>query len=163
MQTALADAGWVVVDKTKRDAVLHGLLTSLSREAYLMMPMSPLELFGRVQDFGYAQADPLRVVESRHHFRIWKAPFTDGGEEVWAGAGTHDVGFDKDSRNNGITHRIDPATDGERDYIGQGLQDTGLVAKEEYMMATNPVREAKTATGSGFTSDGRTLVIYLQP
>ena len=62
------------------------------------MPMSQLELFGRVQDFGYAQADPLRVVASRHHFRIWKTPFTAGGETVWAGAGTHDIGFDKDNR-----------------------------------------------------------------
>jgi len=163
VQAALSAAGWVVVDKTKKDAVLHGLLTSLSKEGYVTMPMSELELFGRVQDFGYAQADPLKVVASRHHFRIWKAPFTANGEQVWAGAGTHDIGFDKDNRNNGITHKIDPATDGERDYIGQGLQDTGLSVKQEYMTATNPVKEARTATGSGFTSDGRTLIIYLQP
>ena len=163
VQEALAAAGWVTVDKTKKDAVLHGLLTSLSHEGYVTMPMSELELFGRVQDFGYAQADPLKVVASRHHFRIWKAPFTANGEEVWAGAGTHDIGFDKDNRNNGITHKIDPATDGERDYIGQGLQDTGSVVKEEYMTGTHTVKEAKTATGSGFTSDGRTLVIYLHP
>ena len=163
VQAALSAAGWVVVDKTKKDAVLHGLLTSLSKEGYVTMPMSELELFGRVQDFGYAQADPLKVVASRHHFRIWKAPFTASGEQVWAGAGTHDIGFDKDNRNNGITHKIDPATDGERDYIGQGLQDTGLSVKQEYMTATNPVKEARTATGSGFTSDGRTLIIYLQP
>jgi hypothetical protein len=125
--------------------------------------MSELELFGRVQDFGYAQADPLMVVASRHHFRVWRAPFTADGATVWAGAGTHDIGFEKDQRNNGITHKIDPATDGERDYIGQSLQQTGEVAKEEYMTPTHPVTEAKTATGGGFTSDGRTLIIYLQP
>ncbi len=163
VQAALAAAGWVLVDKTKKDAVLHGLLTSLSKEGYVTMPMSELMLFGRVQDFGYAQSDPLKVVASRHHFRIWKAPFTVGGEEVWAGAGTHDIGFDRDNRNNGITHKIDPATDGEREYIGQGLQDTGMAVKEEYITATNTVKDAKTATGSGFTSDGRTLVIYLEP
>jgi hypothetical protein len=116
-----------------------------------------------VQDFGYAQADPVRVVASRHHFRIWKAPFTVGGETVWAGAGTHDIGFEKDQRNNEITHKIDPATDGERDYIGQSLQQTGMVVKEEYLTPTHPVKEARTATGGGFTSDGRTLIIYLQP
>jgi hypothetical protein len=163
LQTALTAAGWVVVDKTRREAVLHGLLTSLSKEGYVTMPMSVLQLFGRDQDFGYAQADPLKVVASRHHFRIWKAPFTAGGEEVWAGAGTHDVGFDRDSRNNGITHRIDPATDGERDYIGQGIADTGLSVRQEYMLPTNAVKEARTATGGRFTSDGRTLVIYLEP
>ncbi len=163
LQSALSAAGWVSVDKTKTDAVLSGLLASLSKEAYVTLPMSELELFGRVQDFGYAQADPVKVVASRHHFRIWKAPFTAGTEAVWAGAGTHDIGFDKDNRNNGITHKIDPATDGERDYIGQSLQQTGMVVKEEYLTPAHPIKEARTATGGGFTSDGRTLIIYLQP
>jgi hypothetical protein len=162
LQQALTEAGWVLVDKTRQEAILHGLITSLSKEGYVTMPMSPLMLFGRVQDFGYAQADPLMVVQSRHHFRIWKAPFTAEGETVWVGAGTHDVGFERDVRTNGVTHRIDPATDGERDYIGQGLQNTGFVVKEVYMTPTHPVREAKTATGGGFTSDGRTLVIYVR-
>jgi hypothetical protein len=80
---------------------------------------------------------------------------------VWAGAGTHDIGFDRDQRNNGITHKIDPQTDGERDYIADSLMQTGMVVKALYMTPTDPVREAKTATGSSFTSDGRTLLIYL--
>ena len=121
--------------------------------------MSELQLFGRPQDFGYAQADPLRVVASRHHFRIWKAPFTFNGMEVWAGAGTHDIGFDRDQRNNGVTHKIDPATDGERDYIRDSLTQTGMVVKSEYLTPTDPVTSARTATGSGFTSDGRTVII----
>jgi hypothetical protein len=127
------------------------------------MPMSELQLFGRAQDFGYVQGDALKMVASRHHFRIWRAPFTLHGEPVWAGAGTHDVGIDKDIRNNGLAHKIDPATDGERDYIGQSLQYTGLAVKEEYLMPTYPVREARTATGGGFISDGRTLIVYLKP
>ena len=162
MQAAFTAAGWVTVDKTDKAAVLHGLIASLSKESYVTLPMSQLELFGRVQDYGYAQGDPLKVVASRHHFRIWKCPFTVDGETVWAGAGTHDIGFDRDDRNNGVTHKIDPATDGERDYIGESLQQTGLVVKEDYMTPTHPVLGAKTATGSGFTSDGRTKVIYLE-
>ncbi len=163
LQSALSAAGWVTVDKTDKDAVVRGLLTSLSKEAYVTLPMSELKLFGRVQDFGYAQADPVKVVASRHHFRIWRAPLTAGGEPVWAGAGTHDIGFERDERNNGITHKIDPATDGERDYIGQSFQQTGLTVKEEYLTPTHPITEARTATGGGFKSDGRTLIIYLQP
>ena len=114
VQAALKAAGWVVVDKTQKDAVVRGLFASLSKEAYVTLPMSELRLFGRPQDFGYAQADPLRVVASRHHFRIWKVPQQLEGQTVWAGAGTHDIGFDRDQRNNGVTHKIDPATDGER-------------------------------------------------
>jgi hypothetical protein len=124
--------------------------------------MSELELFGRVQDFGYAQGDPLLVVAARHHFRIWRAPFTDGGETVWVGAGTHDIGFEKDQRNGHLTHKIDPVTDGERDYIGQSFAQSGMVVKEEYLTSMHAIKEAHTATGGGFTSDGHTLVIYLQ-
>jgi len=160
-QAALKAAGWVVVDRTRSDAVLRGLLASLSKEAYVTLPMSELQLFGRAQDFGYAQADPLRVVQSRHHFRLWKAPFELEGRQVWAGAGTHDIGFERDQRNNGITHKIDPATDGERDYIRDSLTDTGMVLKTAYMTPADPVTTAKTATGGEFHSDGRTLVVYL--
>lgn len=163
VQEALKAAGWVVVDRTDKDAIVRGIIASLSKEAYVTMPMSELRLFGRAQDFGYAQADPLRVVASRHHFRIWKAPEEVGGQTVWAGAGTHDIGFDRDQRNNGITHKIDPNTDSERDYIRDSLVQTGLVVKSGYITATDPVKTARTATGSEFTSDGRTLLLYLKP
>ena len=163
VESAFRAAGWVTVDKTRRDAVLRGLLSSLSKEAYVTLPMSELMLFGRTQDYGYAQGDPVRVVASRHHLRLWKAPFTVDGQTVWAGAGTHDIGFDRDQRNNGITHKIDPDTDSERDYIGQSLQQTGLVAKLDYMRAAKTIETAKTAHGEEFRTDGRTLIIYLQP
>ena len=163
MQATLKAAGWVVVDRTQQEAVISGLLASLSKEAYVTLPMSELDLYGRPQDFGYAQADPLRVVASRHHFRIWKAPFDLDGQTIWIGAGTHDIGFDRDQRNNGITHRIDPDTDSERDYIRDSLTQTGLVAKTTYMTPSNPVTSAHTATGGQFTSDGRALIVYLKP
>jgi hypothetical protein len=163
MKAAFKAAGWVIVDRTQQEAVVSGLLASLSKEAYVTLPMSELDLYGRPQDFGYAQADPLRVVASRHHFRIWKAPFQFDGQTVWIGAGTHDIGFDRDQRNNGITHKIDPDTDAERDYIRDSLAQTGLTLKTVYMTAADPVTSARTATGGQFTSDGRTLVVYLKP
>jgi hypothetical protein len=163
MRSALEAAGWVKVDSSVSDSVLRGVLATLSHQAYVTVPMSPLMLYGRIQDYGFAQADPVRVVTSRHHFRIWKAPFTLGGRTVWVGAGTHDIGLEPDQRNGKLTHKIDPQTDLERDYIGQSLKDTGQVAKVDYMTTANPVKEAKTATGGGFSSDGRTVIIYLQP
>jgi len=159
----LDNAGWIQPDKSIRNAFMRGALESFAKEAYVTMPISDLMLFGRKQDFGYAQADPIKVIASRHHFRLWRAPFDVDGQPLWAGAGTHDIGLEKDQRNGKLTHKIDPAVDGERDYIGQSLQQTGLVAKLDYMTPSNPVTEAHTATGGGFYSDGRTLVIYLQP
>ncbi len=160
---ALKTAGWVEVDRSNQDAVLAGIEAVLNKRAYVTMPMSSLTLFGRGQDHGFAQADPIQVIAERHHFRIWKAPFQVDGSDVFIGAGTHDIGFDRDQRNNGVTHKIDPEIDKERDYIGQSLNETGLVAKLDYVTPSKPSTEAVTATGATFKSDGRILVIYLIP
>jgi hypothetical protein len=163
MESALKAAGWVSVDKTPADAVIRGLIASLSKEGYTTLPMSQLMLYGRDQDYGWAQADPILVIQSRHHFRLWRAPFTADGQVVWVGAGTHDIGLERDQRNGKLTHKIDPKVDEERDYIAESLKQSGMVAKEEYLTPANAVKTARTATGRSFESDGRTLIVYLLP
>ena len=156
-------AGWVKVDREKEDAVIHTIVATLTKQAYVELPMSELTLFGRVQDYGLAHAIPIQVVAQRHHLRLWKAPFQADGQEVWVGAATHDVGFDRDNRNNGITHKIDPNVDDERDFVSNSLNETGLVARISYVIPTQASKEARTATGATFHSDGRVLIIHLIP
>lgn len=160
---AFAAAGWVQVDRDRDDAILHGVLSVLNKQAYVELPMSELMLFGRVQDYGLAHAEPIAVVAQRHHLRLWKAPFKADGLELWVGAATHDIGFDRDQRNNGVTHKIDPDVDLEREFVGQSLDETGLVAGLSYLSPKEPSKEARTATGATFHSDGRMLVIQLAP
>jgi LssY C-terminus len=162
VQDALTAADWHVADKDVKESVLKAALETYDKKAYLTMPMSQLYLFGRVQDYGYEQAEPYAVVASRHHFRIWKAPFQWNGQDVWVGAGTHDVGFEKDQRNGSVTHKIDPAVDGERDNIGATLQKGAKVKSLTYYLPPDPVQDARNATGGGYHSDGRILVIQLQ-
>jgi hypothetical protein len=153
----------VKVDRDRKGAVLSGLLATLNKQAYLTLPMSELTLFGRVQDYGLAHAEPIQVVAQRHHLRLWKAPFKVEGQELWVGAATHDIGFDRDQRNNGLTHKIDLNVDDEREFVGRSLDETGLVAKLSYIMPGQPSMEARTATGATFHSDGRVLVIQSIP
>ena len=162
VQNALEAASWRVADTDNKEAVLKAALQTYEKNDYLQMPMSQLYLFGRKQDFGYELAQAYSVVASRHHFRIWKAPSTWNGQTLWAGAGTHDIGFEKDQRNGSVTHKIDPAVDGERDNIGQTLQQAGKVKSLSYYLPPDPVLGAKNATGGGYRSDGRILVIVLQ-
>jgi hypothetical protein len=162
VQAALAAANWHVADTDNTKAVLNALEQTSDSKDYLAMPMSTLYLFGRKQDFGYEMAEPIAMVASRHHFRIWKAPFQWNGSEVWCGAGTHDIGFAKDKRNGSVTHKIDPSVDGERDNIGNSLQSTKQAKTLTYYLPPNPVQDAKNATGDGYRSDGRLLVIFLQ-
>jgi hypothetical protein len=161
MQRVFTTAGWVKVDADAKDSVLHGLLESLSKESYLTMPMSQLYLFGRPQDYGWAHAEPISVVASRNHLRLWKAAFTVNGEALWVGAATHDIGFERDQRNNGLTHKIDPDIDLERAYVEKTLLSTGQVAEVTHFLPDHPMQEAKTATGGTFHSNGQVLILKL--
>jgi hypothetical protein len=155
-------AGWVLVDRSVTDTVLNGALATFSKEAYLTMPLSILYLFDRPQDYGFAHAEPVRVVESRNHLRAWKSPYEAAGRPVWCIAATHDIGFERDQRNNGLTHKIDPAIDGEREYVNDTLTSTGLVVQRAHVTPPDALLTAKTATGGEFHSDGRILILVLK-
>jgi len=161
VQAALAAADWHLADVDSKEAGLKAVLNTYQKKDYLEMPMSHLYLFDRMQDFGYEQAEAFSVVATRHHFRMWKAPFTSNGETVWVGAATHDTGFEKDVRTGKLTHKIDPNVDYERDSLGHGLEKTGKAKSMTYYLPSNPVQDAKNASGGSYHSDGRMLVVFL--
>jgi hypothetical protein len=162
VQGALDAADWHLADLDSKEAGLKAVLSTYQKKDYLQMPMSHLFLFDRMQDFGYEQAQAFAVVASRHHFRLWKAPFTWNSETVWVGAGTHDIGFEKDIRTGKLTHKIDPAVDGERENIAQSLDKSGRAKSMTYYLPPEPVQDAKNASGGGYHSDGRLLVVFLK-
>jgi hypothetical protein len=163
MVKAFSTADWVKVDKSVGSTVLSGLMDTFEKKDYLTMPMSTLYLFDRSQDYGFAHAEPVRVVMSRNHLRVWKSPYQVEGRPLWCVAATHDIGFERDQRNNGVTHKIDPAIDDEREYVNQTLSGTGLVSARAHVVPKDPLTSAKTATGGEFHSDGRILVLVLNP
>ena len=158
---AFKAAGWTHVDKNVQEAILNGLIKTLNKESYTEMPMSTLYLFGRPQDISYARADPLMVAAERHHLRVWKTEKMVGGRPLWVGSATHDIGFEKDQRNGGVTHKIDPEVDKERDYLLQSFDATGAFSSAAYVTPANALQEARTATGGSFHSDGRIVVMDL--
>jgi hypothetical protein len=162
LEKVFSAAGWVHVDSTVQNTVMNALVDSFEKKDYLTMPMSILYLFGRPQDYGFAHAEPVRVAMSRNHLRAWKSPYLIDGRILWCIAATHDIGFERDQRNNGLTHKIDPSIDGEREYVNDTLSETGLVVQRAHVMPSDPLLTAKTATGGEFHSDGRILVLVLK-
>jgi LssY C-terminus len=162
MVNAFTSAQWVEVDISLETAVLVGLIDTIEKKDYLTMPMSTLYLFDRPQDYGFVHAEPVQVVMSRNHLRVWRSPYKVNGRTLWCVAATHDIGFERDERNNRLTHKIDPAIDNEREYVNETLSGTGLVTGRTHVLPTHPVTEAKTATGGSFHSDGRILVLVLK-
>lgn len=162
VEAAFKAAGWVQVDKTVGEAVLHGILSTLGKEAYTEMPMSTLYLFGRPQDLSFARGDPLKIAAERHHLRVWQTEQTVAGAPLWVGSATHDIGFETDQRNGGVTHRIDPKVDGERQFLLESFDAAGVFSSAAYVTPADPVREARTATGGDFSSDGRIVAMRLK-
>jgi len=162
LEKVFSAAGWVRVDSSVENSVMNAVMDSFEKKDYLTMPMSTLYLFDRPQDYGFAHAEPVRVAMSRNHLRAWKSPYLVDGRILWCIAATHDTGFERDQRDNGLTHKIDPAIDGEREYVNDTLSETGLVVQRSHVTPADPLLTAKTATGGEFHSDGRILVLVLK-
>ena len=160
LQDAFERAGWVQTDKWKPIFVWH-LLRRRTNDA--LLPMARFYLYGRVQDYSYALPDPGAVISRRHHLRIWKTAYAMHGMSIWAAAATHDVALEIAKRGHLINHRIDPAVDTERDFIGANLADTSSVSRQEYLHSPEPVFQAQTASGETYHSDSRILLLDFHP
>jgi hypothetical protein len=158
LQKAFERAGWVRTDKWKPIFAWHLLWHGTND---VRLPMARFYLFGRVQDYSYALPDPGAVVSRRHHLRIWKTDCRIDGTPIWAGSATHDVAIEIAKRGRLINHRIDPAVDTERDFIGANLADISSVSRQEYLRSAEPVFQAQTASGETYHSDSRILLLDL--
>ncbi len=160
LQQAFARAGWIKTDDWKPIFVWH-LLRHRTNDAQL--PMARLYLFGRVQDYSYALPDPHAIVTRRHHLRIWKTDYTIDGTPIWAAAASRDVAIVIGKHGHLINHRIDPAVDSERDFVGSNLADSLYASRQEYLHSSKPVFEAQTSSGDSYHSDSRILLLDLHP
>jgi hypothetical protein len=160
LQNAFARAGWVKTDKWNPIFVWHLLLHG-THDARI--PMARFYLFGRVQDYSYALPEPGAVVSRRHHLRIWKTDHTIDGTPIWVGSATHDIAIEVAKRGRLINHRIDPAVDAERDFVGIDLTNASSISRQEYLHSADPVFQAQTASGQTYHSDSRILLLDLQP
>jgi hypothetical protein len=156
LQEAFRRAGWVKTDRWKLAFVWHLMRHGTNDTS---VPMARFYLFGREQDYSYALPDPDAVVSRRHHLRIWKTNYTMNGSPIWAGAATHDVAIEIAKRGHIINHRIDPAVDEERDFVGSDLADNSSVSGREYLHGVHPVFEAETSSGEAYHSDSRILLV----
>ncbi len=120
LHAALAAARWTRADDITLGSTWRIIASTLTRRSYDEAPVSPLFLFGRMQDFAYQQeveGNPAK----RHHVRFWRCPdgwLLPGGYRVdWLAAGTFDRAVGLSLFTLQVTHKIDADTDIERDHI----------------------------------------------
>ncbi|MCX6502564.1 MAG: LssY C-terminal domain-containing protein [Microbacterium sp.] len=126
IQRALETAGWTRADPVTLGSSWRIVTSTLTRRSYNEAPVSPLFLFGRMQDFAYQQEVDGNPAQ-RHHVRFWRCPddwLLPGGRRVdWLAAGTFDTAVGLSLFTLQVTHRIDADTDIERDHIVRTLTE----------------------------------------
>lgn len=124
IERAMAAAGWIAADPVGWGSSWRIITSTLRRRSYPRAPVSPLFLFGRMQDLAYQQ-EVAGSPAQRHHVRFWQCPdgwLLPGGRRVdWLAAGTFDRAVGLSLFTLQVTHRIDADTDIERDHIVESL------------------------------------------
>jgi hypothetical protein len=158
---ALVRQGWDLTETTRGATAWRTFLSSVFRSTYRTSPISPLYMFGRPQDIAMQKA--RATVDERNHLRLWKAPVTAGGQEVWVGQISRDIGVKLSSRTF-VTHKIDPVVDEARLYItldvagSQALCSVGYVTGVGHSDAQSP---RYNYTRDPYYTDGFRVVLIL--
>ena len=156
LENAFKKAGWSIADAPTVSNSLRELLTAGKNQQYLTAPVTPSYLDLKPQTIAFEKPTTINTARQRHHTRIWKTQYTVDGQSVWVGTASLDVGIGVGTRVPLPTHHIDPNVDTERSYI---IQSLGVV-NPQYVTIVSP-ELGRNASGDGFFTDGRAVVINL--
>lgn len=160
---AFVRAGWEATEAMTGSSTWKTMKASLFGSEYHHSPVSPLYLYGRMQDIALQKV--RRTLNMRNHLRLWLAPVTWQGHRVWLGQISRDIGVRFTTKSPTIsTHKIDPDVDETRSYLMQDLIyaegvkrfafATGVGAAGADSVRTN-------LTGDPYVTDGLRLVVFL--
>ena len=88
---AFIERGWRLDEPFDLHSIYRTIRAFLFGSEYLNAPVSPLYVFGRQQDVALQKARD--TVSQRNHLRLWLAPFTIDGLQVWVGQISRDIGI----------------------------------------------------------------------
>ena len=161
---AMLRAGWHLADELGFRSSLRIVTATLRHRSYPNAPVSPLFLFGRVQEFTYQQeveGNPAR----RHHVRFWRTPvgwYLPGGATAdWLAAGTYDKGVGLSFFTLAFTHRIEQNIDEERDYIVQTLREGTSGVRVDVIRHFSSGFHSRNGGGDAIVTDGDLPIVDL--
>jgi len=159
--STLVSRGWDLTETIRSHTTWRTIRSSLFGSKYRTSPVSPLYLFGRPQDIALQKA--RGTVDERNHLRLWLAPVTVEGMNVWVGQSSRDIGI-KFSSKTFVTHKIDPVVDEARLYIALDLAASQSLRSVGYARGVGPSsREAPrfNYTDDPYYTDGLRVVLFL--
>ena len=160
---ALTRSGWAFTERISGKAAWETMKSTLFGTPEWNFPISPLYFLGRHQDF--AMQRPRGSIPQRNHMRIWLAPVTLNGSQVWVAQLSRDIGVRPTWHSPFLfTHVIDPEVDEDRSYLLEMLMRSQSVSAYGYV---DGVGEATVEapnfnlTGDPYRTDGRRLLLVI--
>ncbi|NQX26087.1 LssY C-terminal domain-containing protein [Microbacteriaceae bacterium VKM Ac-2854] len=165
LTAAMAAAGWTRADDVTLRSSWRIITSTITRRSYHTAPVSPLFVFGRMQDLAYQQevdGNPAK----RHHVRFWQAPegwMLPGGFGVdWVAAGTFDRSVGLSLFTLQVTHKISPDTDRERDHIVATLRGADPTITVDVIRDFSTGYHSRNGGGDSIVTDGDLPVVDLR-
>jgi len=158
LHRAMATAGWFPADPITLKTSLRIAADVIIRKPYADAPVSNLYLWGRKQDVAFEQ--PVgKSPKQRHHVRFWRSADVDENDEpMWLGAATYDLRVEISRTTGGITHRIAPDVDSERNKLVKDTRDAGYLRGVYWIESFHQFREGRNGGGDPYFTDGRLAV-----
>jgi hypothetical protein len=162
LHRALSAAGWYAADPITLKTSLRIAADVVLKKPYDHAPVSDLFLWGRRQDAAFEQ--PVGdSPKQRHHVRFWRSAEVDQrGDPLWLGAATYDERVEISRTTGGITHRIAPDIDRERNKLVRDAARAGLLDGYYWVDRFHPERQGVNGGGDPWVSDGRLAVGVLE-
>jgi undecaprenyl-diphosphatase len=150
----MAAAGWQVSDPPSIRTLSRAAVAAWLNRPYETAPITPIFWNGWPQDFGFERSVPAEGLRQRHHARFWRVPNRDArGQQVYVGTASFDAGI-----KWGLTHRIAPDVDAERDLLTSDLLRTEWVRQDGWADLVTPLL-GQNVVGDPVFTDGRAAVL----
>jgi len=150
-------AGWSMADKINVSSIIGITKAVILNQPDPKAPMTPSFWNAQVHDFGFEKSTGANNVRERHHAKFWKTNYvTKDGKHIYVGTASLDTGI-----KWGITHKISPDIDTEREFLFSDLQKTGTIAVFEKKQFVEPIL-GKNFSGDIFFTDGKAYFLEMQ-
>ncbi len=159
---AMLAAGWFPADPVTFESSVRIAVDTALRRPDDSAPVSPLFLFGRVQDLAFEQPVPGGP-KHRHHVRFWRWSKERDGLPAWFGAVTYDERAGLSYTTGQVTHHIGEDVDAERDRLAQQIVGANWAGGIEWITGFHTELEGRNGGGDRWRTDGRLAVVRLLP
>ena len=153
-----AAAGWYAADPITMETSIRIAADVVVHKPYAHAPVSDLYVWDRKQDAAFEQ--PVGdSPKQRHHVRFWCSREVDRqGEPLWLGAATYDERVELSRTTGGITHKIGPQIDSERNKLVTDAARAGVLDGYYWVDPFHKDRQGRNGGGDPYVTDGRLAV-----